>query len=60
MGMVSQSVEKLEHLLYKQSLMMMTGREKFISGVEETWGLGVSNSLNNHCTISNRPKSLSS
>ncbi len=40
MGMTSQSVEKLEHLLYEQSLMMMTGREKFISGVEETLGLG--------------------
>jgi predicted translin family RNA/ssDNA-binding protein len=35
-GMVSNSVEKLERLLYEQSLMIMTGRKEFTTGVEET------------------------
>ena len=34
MGMVSKSVEKLERVLYEQSLMEMTGRKEFNSGVE--------------------------
>ena len=32
--MVSKSVEKLERVLYEQSLMEMTGRKEFNSGVE--------------------------
>ena len=35
MNMVSKSVEKLERVLYEQSLMEMTGRKEFVSGVEE-------------------------
>ena len=38
MSMVSQSVEKLERLLYEQSLMLMTGRKEFNSSVEENSG----------------------
>lgn len=38
-GMVSKSVEKLERLLYEQSLIEMTGRKEFASGVEEGPGL---------------------
>eukprot|EP00571_Detonula_confervacea_P017734 CAMPEP_0172312386 /NCGR_PEP_ID=MMETSP1058-20130122/17316_1 /TAXON_ID=83371 /ORGANISM="Detonula confervacea, Strain CCMP 353" /LENGTH=510 /DNA_ID=CAMNT_0013025821 /DNA_START=162 /DNA_END=1694 /DNA_ORIENTATION=+ len=34
MGMVTKSVEKLERVLYEQSLMEMTGRKEFASGVE--------------------------
>lgn len=34
MGMVAKSVEKLERVLYEQSLMEMTGRKEFASGVE--------------------------
>ena len=39
-GMVSNSVEKLERLLYEQSLMIMTGRKEFTTGVEENSGFG--------------------
>ena len=34
-GAVSSSVDKLERLLYEQSLMEMTGRKEFSSGVED-------------------------
>ena len=40
MGMVSNGVEKLERLLYEQSLMIMTGRKEFTTGVEENSGFG--------------------
>jgi predicted translin family RNA/ssDNA-binding protein len=40
MGMVSNGVEKLERLLYEQSLMIMTGRKEFTTGVEENLGFG--------------------
>lgn len=36
-SMVSQGVEKLERLLYEQSLMLMTGRKEFNSSVEEKY-----------------------
>jgi predicted translin family RNA/ssDNA-binding protein len=39
-GMVSKSVEKLERLLYEQSLMIMTGRKEFTTSVEENSGFG--------------------
>ena len=37
-NMVNTSVEKLERVLYEQSLMEMTGRKEFASGVEENVG----------------------
>ena len=37
-NMVNTSVEKLERVLYEQSLMEMTGRKEFASGVEENAG----------------------
>lgn len=37
-GMVNKSVEKLERVLYEQSLMEMTGRKHFASSVEERPG----------------------
>jgi len=37
-GMVSKSVEKLERLLYEQSLIEATGRTAFASSVEENTG----------------------
>lgn len=42
-GMVAKSVEKLERVLYEQSLMEMTGRTEFASSVEEGPGLGDGN-----------------
>jgi predicted translin family RNA/ssDNA-binding protein len=38
MSMVNQGVEKLERLLYEQSLILMTGRKEFNSSVEENSG----------------------
>lgn len=40
MGMVTNSMEKLERLLYEQSLMIMTGRKEFTTGVEKNSGIG--------------------
>jgi predicted translin family RNA/ssDNA-binding protein len=43
LGAVSSSVDKLERLLYEQSLMEMTGRKEFSSSVEDHHASGFEN-----------------